>query len=215
VLFNGKVINGAVPYWYFTNDRFSNIVYQPGKPILFKDRNLVFTGSTSEAISVVHQGGDRCLQVLDTVYTGQPFYTSGQDQLINISNVSRIIDNKNAPPPNSDIFGSEPSHTWCFYFEKADLARQTQDWRTILLLEKQAKGQNLAPKFGPEYIPFIEAHAQVGDWQKAYELSLGAQKITVGLDPLLCANWNRLSKLPSANTNILGQVKQNFSCPTP
>ncbi len=70
-----------------------------------------------------------------------------------------------AAPPNPDIFGSEPAHNWCYYFEKADLARQGRDWQTVLPLEKQAKTQSLAPKFGPEYIPFIEAHAQIGDWQ--------------------------------------------------
>ncbi len=215
VLFNGKVINGSTPYWFFTNDRFSNIDYRPGRPISNKDRNLLFTGNTSEAISVVHQAGNRCLQVLDTVYTGQPFYSSGQDQLINISNVSRIVDNAKAAPPNRDIFGSEPAHNWCFYFEKADLARQTQDWRTVLSLEKQAKEQSLSPNFGPEFIPFIEAHAQVGDWQDAYDLSLAAQKLTTGMEPLLCANWNRLSKLPSADANIVDQIKQAFSCPNP
>jgi hypothetical protein len=204
-----------MPYWFFTNDRFLNIDYKPGKPITNKDRNLLFSGNTSDAISLIHQGGNRCLQVLDTVYTGQPFYSSGQDQLINISNVSRIVDNANAAPPNPDVFGSEPSHDWCYYFEKADLARQRQDWQTVLSLEKQAQKQNLAPKFGPEYIPFIEAHAQVGDWQTAYDLSLAVQKLTPLTEPLLCQNWDRLSKLVSANTNIVNQVKQTFLCSTP
>ena len=215
VLFNGEVVDGTTPYWFFTNDRFLNIDYKPGKPITNKDRNLLFSGNTSDAISLIHQGGNRCLQVLDTVYTGQPFYSSGQDQLINISNVSRIVDNANAAPPNPDVFGSEPSHDWCYYFEKADLARQRQDWQTVLSLEKQAQKQNLAPKFGPEYIPFIEAHAQVGDWQTAYDLSLAVQKLTPLTEPLICQNWDRLSKLVSANTNIVNQVKQTFLCSTP
>ena len=215
VLFNGEVVKGSTPYWFFTNDRFSNIDYRPGKPISNKDRNLVFSGNTSDAISVVHQGGDRCLQVLDMVYTGQPFYSGGQDQLINISNVSRIINNPKAIPPISDIFGSEPAHKWCFYFEKADLARQVQDWQTVLSLEKRAKEQNLSPKFGPEYLPFIEAHVRVGDWQKAYDLSLAAQKLTTGIEPFLCSNWARFGSITSASPNIVSQVKQTFSCPTP
>jgi hypothetical protein len=215
VLFQGKVVKGFTPYWFFTNDRFSNIDYRTGKPITNKDRNLVFTGNTSESISIIHQAGNRCLQVLDTVYKGEPFYISGQDQLLNISNVSRIANDSNAGQPDRDIFGSEPAHTWCTYFEKADLARQNGDWRTVLLLEKEAKGQGLSPKFGPEYIPFIEAHAQVGDWQQAYDLSLAAGKLTTGMEPLLCANWERLSKLPSANVNIVDKVKTTLPCPTP
>jgi hypothetical protein len=215
VLFEGKVVNGSIPYWFFTNDRFLNIDYKPDKPITYIDRNLKFTGDTSEAISIVHQGENRCLQVLDTVYTGQPFYSSGQNQLINISYVSRIVDDAKAARPDPDIFGSEPAHKWCYFFEKADLARQEQDWRTVLQLENQAKERNLSPKFGPEYIPFIEAHAQIRDWQKAYDLSLAAQKLTTGLEPLLCANWDRLGKLPSADITIVDQVKLAFSCPKP
>ncbi len=215
VLFHGKVVKGSTPYWFFTNDRFSNIDYRTGKPITNKDRNLVFNGNSSESISVIHQGGNRCLQVLDSIYTGEPFYTSGQDQLLNISNAARIVNDTNAVPPDPDIFGTEPAHNWCYYFEKADLARQDQDWQTVLSLEKQAKGQGLFPKFGPEYIPFIEAHAQSGDWQQAYTLSLAGQKLTTGLEPLMCANWDRLSKLPSANIKIVDQAKTTFSCPKP
>jgi len=215
VLFNGKVVDGTTPYWFFTNDRFSNIDYKTGKPIINKDRNLLFTGNTSDTISLIHQGGNRCLQVLDTVYTGQPFYSSGQDQLINISNVSRIVDDAKASPPNPDVFGSEPPHDWCYYFEKADLARQEADWQTVLSLEKQAKKQDLSPKFGPEYVPFIEAHAQTGDWRSAYDLSLAVQKLTPLTEPLLCQNWERLGKLATADTNFVDQAKQTFLCPNP
>ena len=56
-----------------------------------------------------------------------------------------------------EIFGAEPPHTWCYYFEKADLARQLQDWQSVLQLEKQAREHGFTPKFGPEYVPFIEA----------------------------------------------------------
>lgn len=90
-LFNGEVVDGAVPYWFFTNDRFLNFAFVPGKSISYKDRNLRFSGSTSEAISVVHQGEDRCLQVLDSAYAAQPFYGAGQAQLVGVSNVSRIL----------------------------------------------------------------------------------------------------------------------------
>jgi hypothetical protein len=212
VLFNGKVIDGVIPYWFFTNNRFLNFDFKPGTAITYTDRNLNFIGNTSDAISIIHQGEDKCLQVLDTVYTGQPFYSAGQDQLIQVSNVSRILASSNSPSPNLDIFGSEPPHDWCYYFEKADLARQEKDWQLVLSLEKQAKKHGLAPKFGPEYIPFIEAHAQTGDWQTAYDLSLAVQKLNIKTEPLLCQNWERLSKLPSSDLNIVNSIKQSFSC---
>ena len=215
ILFRGNVIDGSVPYWFFTNNRFLNFDFKPGIAISYIDRNLHFAGNTSSAISIIHQGEDKCLEVLDTNYTGQPFYSAGEDQLIAVSNVSRILPVSKAAAPDPDIFGPEPPHNWCYYFEKADLARQQQDWQTVLSLEKQAKRQNLAPKFGPEYIPFIEAHAQTGDWQMAYDLSAAVQKLTTQTEPLLCQNWDRLGSLPDANMNIVSKAKQTFSCSKP
>ena len=215
ILFRGNVVDGSAPYWFFTNNRFLNFDFRPGIAISYIDRNLHFAGDTSSAISIIHQGEDKCLEVLDTDYTGQPFYSAGEDQLIAVSNVSRILPDSKAAAPDPDIFGSEPPHDWCYYFEKADLARQEKDWQTVLSLEKQAKKQNLAPKFGPEYIPFIEAHAQVGDWQTAYDLSAAMQKLTTQTEPLLCQNWDRLGKLPGADANIVNQAKQTFSCSKP
>lgn len=216
VLYDGSVSGGSAPYWFFTNDRFLNFDFVPGKRISYEDRNLKFTGNTSDGISVVHQGQDRCLQVLDAVYTGQPFYVSGQEQLIGVSNVSRILpDAGAADPPDPQVFGAEPPHGWCYYFEKADLARQLQDWGSVLKLEKQSKAAGLAPKFGPEYVPFIEAHAQTGDWQKGYDLSLAAQAATKEMDPLLCTTWERLGKLPSVDAGLLARAVHAFSCNTP
>jgi len=90
-----------------------------------------------------------------------------------------------------------------------------QDWKTILLLEKQAKEKGFAPRFGPEYIPFIEAYAHTGNWQRALDLSLAAQKVISEMEPLLCSTWEDLGKLPSADPNITNQAMQAFACPSP
>ena len=93
--------------------------------------------------------------------------------LFHIANVSRI----SAQAPNPDfapdpaIFGSEPAHTWCYYFEKADLARQYSDWQTILKLQTEANQKGYTPTNDAEYLPFIEANVQTGNWQTAIDLS--------------------------------------------
>jgi hypothetical protein len=215
VLYNGRIVNGATPYWFFTNDRFLNFKLLPGRSISYDDRNLKFTGNTSESIAVLRQGSDRCLQVLDAAYTNEPFYEADESQLIPISNVGRIRAEAGQDPPNPQVFGSEPDHDWCYYFEKADLARQLGQWSSVLELEKQAKAQGLAPGFGPEYVPFIEAHARSGDWQKALELSQAADITTAEMKPLLCFTWDRLGKLPGANGSAVEKARQTFSCTTP
>jgi hypothetical protein len=215
LLFNSKSSGGALPYWFFTNDRFLNFEIRPEKAISYRDRNLTFKGSTSDAISIVHQGENRCLQVLDSAYADQPFYAQNQEQLVAVSNVSRILNSTHAPAPERDIFGTEPPHTWCYYFEKADLARQFGDWDAILQLEREAHVRGYAPKFGPELLPFIEAHARRGDWQTALELSLDAQVSISEMEPLLCSIWSRLSELPDASQATVQLASQRFACPAP
>ena len=81
-----------------------------------------------------------------------------------------------------------------------------------MVLYKQAIQKDLAPQDGAEYIPFIEAYARTGNWQKAYDLTLAAQKLTSDLEPMLCANWSRLNQLSSPDMKIIDQVKQSLPC---
>jgi hypothetical protein len=214
VLYDGRVQDGAVPYWFFTNDRFLNFSFTPGQRISYKDRNLRFSGSTSQAISIVHQGEDRCLQVLDAPYADEPSYVTHQEQFVGISNVGLILPDAQSQP-SVDVFGPEPPHTWCYYFEKADLARQQQHWDEILQLEQQATAAGYAPGWGPEYLPFIEAHAQRGMWAQALSLSRAAQESISEMEPLLCSTWDRLSKLPAADAAVVEEARQAFSCSSP
>jgi hypothetical protein len=215
VLFDGVVQDGSVPYWFFTNDRFLNFDFKPGERISYKDRNLRFAGNTSDAIAIVHEGEDRCLQVLDAPYADEPFYATNQEQLVGVSNVSRILAESGSPPPPSDVFGREPPHTWCYYFEKADLARQLQDWDGVLRLDAQAKAAGYGPSFGPEYVPFVEAYAQRGNWRRALDLSQAAQESIAEMNPLLCSTWERLAGLPAADQAVVHQARLTFACSAP
>lgn len=58
----------------------------------------------------------------------------------------------------------------------------------------------------------FDFYAQMGDWQKANDLTIAAQDQTPGLRKMLCANWSRLSEVPSSDTKVIEQVKQSLSC---
>lgn len=212
VLFGGKVDETSIPYWFFTNDRFLNFELRPGKAITFKDRNLRFSGNTSEAIAIVHQGEKRCLQVLDAAYADEPFYAVGQEQLVGLSNTDRIVTDPSRVLPVPELFGPEPARGWCYYFEKADLARQLQDWPRVTQLYSEAGAKGLSPMFGPEYVPFIEAFARTGNSQQALELSRAARASVAEMDPLLCAVWAQLGKLPLVDAGVVQQANAEFAC---
>jgi hypothetical protein len=149
---------------------------------------------------------------LDDVYLYDPLLNDGHNRLIPMSNLSRIIPDPDPVSPDMDIFGSEPPHQWCYFFQKADLARQTKDWNRVIALYDQAQQSGFTPKFGAEYIPFIEAYARTGDWQTAYDLTIAADELTPRLKKMMCATWVRLGEIPSADMKMVELVDQTFSC---
>jgi hypothetical protein len=210
VLYHYQTEDGALPYWFITPE--DEAYFQPMKEFEKRKRNLEFNGNTSDAIAVLHQTGDSCLRVLDDFYLYDPLLNDGHNRLIPMSNLSRIIPDPDPVSPDMDIFGSEPPHQWCYFFQKADLARQTKDWNRVIALYDQAQQSGFTPKFGAEYIPFIEAYARTGDWQTAYDLTIAADELTPRLKKMMCATWVRLGEIPSADMNMVELVDQTFSC---
>jgi hypothetical protein len=61
------------------------------------------------------------------------------------------------------VFGPEPEHDWCYFYQKASLARQKQAWDEILVLGDEVLNNDLAPGDLIEWMPFLQAYAQAGD----------------------------------------------------
>jgi hypothetical protein len=209
VLYHYQTEDGRLPYWMAPRARHFD--YQPNDGFRVTLRQLEFVGNTSQAIAVLHQEPDACLRVLDPIYADDPFL-QGRDVLMNVTNPSFIIPDPAAPPPDREIFGPEPEHDWCYYFQKADLARQTGDWKTVIALYKESQDRGFAPSLGTEYLPFIEAYAQAGGWENASKLTRLAQKTNAGQKKILCNTWSRLGQLPAAEMSTVEQVKQSLSC---
>jgi hypothetical protein len=65
--------------------------------------------------------------------------------------------------PPAVVFGAEPAHGWCYYYQKADLARQRGAWDQIPPLLKEALARGHYPEDGLEWMPFLQASAILGD----------------------------------------------------
>jgi hypothetical protein len=82
-------------------------------------------------------------------------------------------------PPES-IFGAQPDQRWCWYYEKADLARQRGDWAEVVRLGDAALERKLHPLDWVEWMPFVEAYAYL---QREDEFERGA--FVIRADPFL------------------------------
>jgi hypothetical protein len=116
-------------------------------------------------ILVITQPGPRsCVQVID----GQaPEYSHNENDSIMLvgpySETQHIIPGASSKIPPDYLFGPEPGHSWCYFYEKASLARQRGNWDEVLQLGNQALVQGLGPGDSIEWMPFLQAYAISGD----------------------------------------------------
>jgi hypothetical protein len=209
-LFGGTAQQNA-RYAYFDIFHTAFDDYIPGIPLMQSFRGVRFSGSTSQAIVFDFGVRGGCVRVLDAIYQGDPDLDGSIADLFDISGVANI---KSSPDltPNPDIFGEAPPQTWCYYFEKADLARQMQNWETILQLKAESDSQGFTPDLGAEYLPFIEAYARTGQWEQAYQLSIAASKIGSGPGIALCNVWHGFAQFESSEEvlSYTGKASQEF-----
>ena len=112
-----------------------------------------------------------CVRILD----GNSPEVSGADShdimlIAPYSQINNIVLDKQAPMPPFSIFGNEPRHGWCYYYEKAELARQQGDWKMVDELGDEALNQGFYPSDRIEWIPFLQSYVVLNEFDKAHHL---------------------------------------------
>jgi hypothetical protein len=174
-----------------------------------------FDGNTSQMLLIQYSPG--CLRVLDPVYdAGTPMLTDLEKEALPLSRTDLI-----QPAPDTGapflqrFFGPEPEHGWCYYYEKASLARQEGDWSAVASLGDQAFQLHDTPSVAEERLPFIEGYAHVGRWQDAERLTRDTLKVTPLVKPMLCAAWERIGAGTPASpdqASAVGGMRSELGC---
>jgi len=87
------------------------------------------------------------------------------------SKLDNVLTSEDQRMPPASIFGDEPEHDWCFYYQKADLARQRGDWDEVARLGAEAEKLGLHPNDQIELMPFLQAYAFLGDQKQVKGIS--------------------------------------------
>jgi hypothetical protein len=115
--------------------------------------------------------GSSCVHVIDGVLPVYPVRESLLVQQVGpYSHVDRILPSGTTPVPPASIFGPEPEHGWCYYYQKASLARQAGNWEEIGKLYDQVREFNLETDDKSEVIPFFEGLVNLGRYDDARTL---------------------------------------------
>lgn len=160
--FGGQYLTSEGTTQKIRNKVIENITEENGAVTFTKDFNNIIIISLPTDKS--------CLWVLDKDKLELP---DAPSELLRsntaYSNVGRLIQKDTTQPP-SQIFGVEPPRSWCYYFQKASLARQWKDWDVLSHLTDAVREKNLKPKDVNEWLPFIEGLIISEKYQQADDL---------------------------------------------
>jgi hypothetical protein len=189
----------------------------PETPIFVDYLAAKFNGNTSQVVSLVYDP-PACLRILDkTLDSDNRMLSMEMQAAATLSSTQWINDNGRTAvdilPKN--LYNTEPTHGWCYYFELADLARQQGDWNKVASLGDIAYNLNDYPNDPSEHFPFIEGYAHIGNWVRAHELTRQAQDVTPVMSPLLCRLWHRIEiSVPVGDEKIstLSSINSELGC---
>jgi hypothetical protein len=112
-------------------------------------------------------------------------------------------------------FIPESEHQWCYYYTKAELARQKKDWPEVLRLMDEANTLGYQPADLFEWLPYIEAQALTGNVSSAEKFSIEILKTEKKLRPGLCQVWKRVQTQVPAGSAAESQIHNilfQFAC---
>jgi hypothetical protein len=113
-----------------------------------------------------------CVQVIDG---SQPMFSRYEDPAIvligTFSEPQHILTTAISQMPPEFLFREEPQKEWCYYYEKASLAKQKGDWDTVLLLGDEVTTKGFAPGDLIEWMPFLEAWVRNDHQDKVRQIS--------------------------------------------
>lgn len=185
-------------FYYASVRKDRALKLEPGKEIYQGYLAADFTGSSDRLLMVDFQP-PACLRVLDKeVDAVNPLLPPLMREAARLSNMAVVANESNSAIPtripDNIVFGSEPAHGWCYYFEKASLLAQQGNWQAAADLGDQAFALGDYPNDPMERFVFIEAYAHTGKMDRARELSDEVLKIAPLAKAPLDKLWERINR---------------------
>lgn len=215
LLYSGDQVTPAANYW-MSGPRYYNIndlLADPAAEIQGGLRSFQFSTPAINSISV-YMPSTGCLWVVDPYYSQISEGIADFTAYGKLTNQDRILEADLGVNGLSNVFDFAPDNSWCYYFEKGDLAQSKGKWLEAISYYEQAMQNKLVPLEGIEYLPFAKAYAMSGDIDQAVSLSQAALKKSIQSKPSLCALWHDLAASDSKiSLNSINPVYNADLCP--
>jgi hypothetical protein len=153
----------------FSKDTIHKLMY--GSKFGRTMRNITYAGDMKNAVVVSYPTGS-CVHVMDP---NIPLYSLNDDLRAWLaaarSNPSMIQPNAVDISPPKDIFGKEPVHRWCYYYQKTAMAVQFEQWEQAAQYADEALTNDLRPIDPAEWMPLYIAYAKTGNMDRTNDLA--------------------------------------------
>lgn len=175
-------------------------------------RKVPITSDYDKTLVAYFPSATSCLHLLEG---NLPLLSSGSDPLVQMiapySHLEQVDVNAGAHVPPIDVFGPEPQHDWCYYFQRGSLAAQQGEWEKVASLAGEASTAGLKPVDLSEWVPFLLGYINTGNLQRAHEIVTYIK----GLDYVryqLCKPLNNGADFPGLSSPEARQYLQEDLC---
>jgi hypothetical protein len=194
-------------YWLFNlDDKLEGQMrrFNERKALQAKLRTLHFSGKSYNSLIIDH-GNDFCLKIIEEGRAENTLLPAQFAELLPVANLGRIQLSQERSLPEKSIFGSEPERNWCYYYEKADLARQMGNWGAITHLGDMALSAGYVPLDPIEWFVFIEGYGLTGNVDQATSLTRRVFETREDYGPALCELWKGMANQQPENSGLLSE----------
>jgi hypothetical protein len=221
---SGPAESRVIPVWmYSLYPRLADRSPTAG-PVSFHTNFRVwnFDGISTKAL-LLQYGLEKqnCLWVLSPNDHDNPDLPPLTRRWLSVSDLNRI--DPTSPDGwvfNPQLFGEPSLKSWCYYFENADLARQTENWEAGADLADNALDAGFSISASGsnnpfEWLPFMEAYAQKGRWQDAARIAIEGYNWDPDYQEMLCNRWQgwlAIDTNPTDKENATLQVQETLGC---
>ena len=175
-----------------------------------------FTGNTNRSLTLYYEPPG-CLRIIDPEIEMDnwmlPLYIR-QTAALSMDGYE-LINSSSDPNRDPILFEGETTEGWCYFFEKADLARQQGNWTQVTAIANQVITGKERPTDPMERFVYIEGYAHTGNWQQAKQLSETTLAVTGVMKPPLCQLWKRIDRetpLSIEKAEVISQIYDLLSC---
>jgi hypothetical protein len=185
------------------NQIVNKILVHSGKE--YDNRRAIITYADYGNILILSRPSlESCVQLLDGA---QPTLSASEENSIMLiapfSRAENVLLDAEFHVPPQVVFGDEPPHEWCYYYEKASLARQRGEWDEVIKLGEEVLKKDFVPQDPIEWMPFLQAYARKGNTDRLIEIKRYMRKADPFVFVQVCQNLSSMQGLDEKTIGVI------------